>query len=272
MSILKNLSETTDYLRSQTDIKPQVGITLGSGLASFVDEIEVDVTIPYKDIPHFSPPTVQGHPGSLIFGHVGGKPIVALQGRIHFYEGHSMRDVVFPTRVLGLLGIETFILTNAAGGLADGIQPGCFMIILDQINMTGTCPLLGPNLDELGPRFPDMSEVYDKNYRKILKSVMNDLSVDYYEGNYLGVTGPAYETPAEIRYYKQIGAGAVGMSTVSEAIAAKHMGLKIAGISCVTNLGAGLSDEVLDHKDVTAVAKKVEKQFSELLTEFIARI
>lgn len=270
--MLNKLQETLSYIRTKTNAKPKVGVILGSGLGSFVKDIEVQCTLPYKEIPHFSPPTVEGHSGNLIFGKTGSQSIVILQGRNHFYEGHSMDSVVFPTRTLALLGIETLILTNSAGGFGEDMQPGDFMIIEDHINLMGTNPLMGPNIKELGPRFPDMSEAYDKRLVQVMEQVLQKQGTRFHKGIYCGVSGPTYETPAEVRYLKLIGGKAVGMSTVPEAIAANHLGLRVAALSCITNLAAGISTQKLSHDEVTETARRVELQFSSFLQEFISNI
>lgn len=267
--ILEKLQEAADYIRNQAAFKPQIGITLGSGLGAFVDSLKVEHSIPFKNIPHFLPTTVEGHQGNLILGTVGDKKVAALQGRIHFYEGHSMETVVFPTRTLALLGIDTMILTNSAGGLGDTMSPGDFMIIEDHINLMGDNPLKGPNLKQLGPRFPDMSEAYDHKLVEKMIQVFEQLKVRYHRGVYCGVSGPTYETPAEVRYLKMVGGKAVGMSTVPEVIAANHLGLRVAALSCITNLAAGLSNRKLSHDEVTETAKKVEKDFCNFLNGFI---
>ncbi|MCB0414378.1 MAG: purine-nucleoside phosphorylase [Bdellovibrionales bacterium] len=264
----EKIIETVDFIKHKTSLAPKTSITLGSGLASFADQIDVEVKIPYSEIPHFSPPTVEGHPGQLIIGKLADKDIAVLQGRIHYYEGHPFEHVMFPTRVLGVWGIKNIILTNAAGGMADGIQEGCFMVLTDHINLMGENPLRGANVDELGPRFPDMSEVYDRALNEKLEGILQKHKVDYYKGIYAAVSGPTYETPAEVQYLKQIGAGAVGMSTAPEAIAAKHMGLSVCGISCITNLAAGISKQPLSHEEVKVTASRVEKQFCSFLKEF----
>lgn len=264
------IKKSAEYVQSVTNnFKPEIGITLGSGLGSFVDAMTVKHVVDYKDIPHFFPPSVEGHSGQIVLGTLGSKKIAALKGRVHFYEGHTPQEVAHPTRVLKFLGITTLILTNASGGIADGMQAGDFMIIKDHLNLTGQNPLIGPNLEDLGPRFPDMSETYDKNLRDGLLQVFKNKNLNVFEGVYCGVLGPSYETPAEIQMLKTLGGGAVGMSTVMEAIAAKHMGLKLAGLSCITNLAAGISKVALSHDDVKDVAKKVEKNFSDVLTDFI---
>ncbi len=271
-SVIEKLQESITYIRSRTAVKPKVGIILGSGLGAFVKDLEIETTIPFKDIPNFMPPTVDGHSGNLIFGRVGQTQIAVLQGRNHFYEGHSMETVVFPTRTLALLGIEILILTNSAGGFGDTMQAGDFMIIEDHINLMGTNPLMGPNIKELGPRFPDMTEAYDKRLTASMELVLQKQGTRYHKGIYCGVSGPTYETPSEVRYLKMIGGKAVGMSTVPEAIAANHLGLRVAALSCITNLAAGISHRKLSHTEVTDTAKKVEQQFSSFLCEFIEQL
>ncbi|AHI07334.1 purine nucleoside phosphorylase [Bdellovibrio bacteriovorus W] len=270
--VLTKLQETISYIRNQTAAKPRVGIVLGSGLGAFVKEVEIECTLPYKDIPHFSPPTVEGHSGNLIFGKVEGQSIAILQGRNHYYEGHSMENVVFPTRTLAMLGIESLMLTNSAGGMGDDMQAGDFMIIDDHINLMGTNPLMGPNIKELGPRFPDMTEAYDKKLIAQMEQVLLKQGTRFHKGVYCGVSGPTYETPAEVRYLKLIGGKAVGMSTVPETIAANHLGLRVAALSCITNMAAGISTQKLSHEEVTETAQRVESQFISFLKEFVTSI
>lgn len=270
--VLTKLQETVSYIRTKTSAKPKIGVILGSGLGSFVKDVDVEITLPYKEIPHFSPPTVEGHSGNLIFGKIDGQAIVILQGRNHYYEGHSMESVVFPTRTLAMLGIETLILTNSAGGFGENMQAGDFMVIEDHINLMGTNPLMGPNIKELGPRFPDMTEAYDKRLVKIMEQVLQKQGTTYHKGIYCGVSGPTYETPAEVRYLKLIGGKAVGMSTVPESIAANHLGLRVAALSCITNLAAGISSQKLSHNEVTETAQRVEQQFCSFLREFVSAI
>lgn len=271
-SLHDRLQETVSYLKAQTKLKPEVGIILGSGLGAFARDIQVEKTIPYNEIPNFSGTSVEGHSGNLIFGTVGGKPIVALQGRLHYYEGHSMDTVVFPTRVMALLGVQVVILTNSAGGLDEKMQSGDFMIIDDHINLTGANPLMGPNMKELGPRFPDMTEAYDRKLIAQLETVFKKRNINFHRGVYAGVSGPTYETPAEVRYLKMIGCSAVGMSTVPETIAANHLGLRVAALSCITNLAAGLSKHKLTHQEVTETARRVETSFAAVLTDFISAL
>ena len=269
--MLNLIKEAIDYVRKLSSIKPQVGLTLGSGLSQFAEEIEVDCSIPYADIPHFAPPSIDGHPGKLVLGKVKDVPIVVLQGRIHYYEGYSMEQVVFPTRVVAQLGIETLILTNAAGGIEPNMRPGDFMIITDHINLTGNNPLIGPNIQELGLRFPDMSEAYDKELNDKLSQILTQHKVRHFKGVYCGVSGPTYETAAEVRFLQTIGGSAVGMSTVPETIAAKHMGLRVCGISCITNLATGIVGGKLTHDEVKETAKNVETTFINFLKEFISQ-
>lgn len=270
--VLNKIQESMTYIRLKTSTKPKIGIILGSGLGSFVNDIEIEITIPYKEIPHFSAPTVEGHSGNLIIGKVNSQSIVVLQGRNHFYEGHSMESIVHPTRTLAMLGVENLILTNSAGGCGENMVPGDFMIIEDHINLMGTNPLMGPNIKELGPRFPDMTEAYDKRLIHIMEQVLQKQGTRYHKGVYCGVSGPTYETPAEVRYLKCIGGKAVGMSTVPESIAANHLGLRVAALSCITNLAAGISQQKLSHNEVTETAKLVELQFCSFLKEFVLSI
>lgn len=267
--MIEQLQETANFIRSRTNFKPKIGVTLGSGLGAFVNEIQVEAKFPFDEIPHFSPTTVEGHSGNLILGTVEGVPIAVLQGRLHFYEGHSMERVAFPTRALAMLGIEILALTNSSGGLDPNMTPGDFMIIEDHINLMGTNPLMGPNLKQLGPRFPDMTEAYDRNLIERLEAVFNAQGARYHKGVYCGVSGPTYETPAEVRFLKLIGGKAVGMSTVPEVIAANHLGLRVCAVSCITNLAAGISKKKLTHEEVTHTAKVVEKEFCGFLREFI---
>lgn len=266
------IQEATEYIQSITSIKPKVGLVLGSGLGVYVDQIENQVVIPYTDIPHFHKTTVEGHQGRLIIGSVKGVSVAVLQGRYHVYEGHSLDDVVLPTRVLCLLGAENMILTNAAGGINSAYQPGELVYIKDHINMTGRNPLVGPNITELGPRFPDMTQAYDLDLREIIKDSAKKLGFEIKGGVYAQMLGPTYETPAEINMLRVIGADLVGMSTIPESIAANHLGIKVAGLSCVTNLAAGVGNEKLTHEDVKEVAKFAMEKFSNLLTEVVSRI
>ncbi len=263
------LAETVAYIRSQSALKPRIGLVLGSGLGAFVDRVKIDAALPYDEIPSFVAPTVDGHKGRLILGHVENVPMAILQGRIHYYEGHTMEQVVYPTRTLAMLGIEVLILTNSAGGLDPAMSPGDFMVIEDHINLMGANPLMGPNLKNLGPRFPDMSEAYDRRLNEKLIAAMEAKGVKPWKGIYCGVSGPTYETPAEVRYLQMIGGKAVGMSTIPESIAANHLGLRVCAVSCISNLAAGLAKHRLSHDDVTSTARAVESRFSDFLHEFI---
>jgi purine-nucleoside phosphorylase len=268
MNTHARLQETVKFIRTKSKLEPKVGIILGSGLSSFGNAIDVEQKIKYSDIPNFCPPTVEGHPGELILGHLEGVPVAVMKGRVHAYEGHSFEEVVFPVRTLKLLGIQILTVTNAAGGLKATMKPGEMMIIKDQINLTGQNPLMGPNVAELGPRFSDMTDVYETKLRGLMKKALVKAKVKHSEGIYVGVLGPSFETAAEIKFFGKIGGGAVGMSTVAEVIAARHAGLRIAGLSCITNLGTGLSKKKLSHHDVSETAARVEKGFATALTEF----
>lgn len=272
MLLQKNLEESAAYIRSRSQLKPRMGIVLGSGLGAFVDQMEVETTLPYDEIPGFIAPTVEGHGGRLILGTVNGTPIACLQGRIHYYEGHSMASVVHPVRTIAMLGIEILMLTNSAGGLDPNMKPGDFMIIDDHINLMGDNPLKGPNLAQLGPRFPDMSEAYDRKLNEKMAELLAKTGIQYSRGIYCGVSGPTYETPAEVRYLQMIGGRAVGMSTVPETIAANHLGLRVCALSCITNPAAGISKHKLSHDEVTQTAKMVERKFCDFLKEFIGQL
>lgn len=272
MDVLDQLQETTQFIRSRTSIKPRLGIVLGSGLGGFVDRVEVDCEIPYDEIPHFMAPSVDGHKGRLILGHLHGQPLALLQGRVHYYEGHKMSQVVYPIRTLAMLGIEIAVLTNSAGGLDPKMNSGDFMVITDHINMMGNNPLMGPNIKNLGPRFPDMTEAYDKKLTEKMLDVLNELKIPHWQGIYCGVSGPTYETPAEVRFLQNIGGKAVGMSTVPESIAANHLGLRVCAVSCITNPAAGLHSSKLTHEEVTEIAKSVEKQFCDFFEKFVEKL
>lgn len=272
MTPMKKLEETKAYLLKNGGQKaPRLGFVLGSGLSSFADHIKIEHQLSFSEIPHFSPSTVEGHPGRLLFGTLEGVKVVILQGRLHAYEGLSFQEVVHPIRSLALLGLKDVIMTNAAGGLSPKMKPGEFMVITDHINLTGDNPLRGENLGELGPRFVDMTEPYNKGLSKILLKSLKSKKIRHSSGVYCGVLGPTYETAAEIQFFRKIGGKAVGMSTVAEVIAAHHAGLRVAGLSCITNLGTGLSRIRLTHEDVKDVAKKVEKNFAQVLIDFTKR-
>ncbi|MDZ4084693.1 MAG: purine-nucleoside phosphorylase [Bdellovibrionales bacterium] len=274
-NIVESLEASVAYIRSvcpPAKLKPRVAVVLGSGLGSFVNNVDVEVAIPYTDIPGFIPPSVDGHKGRLILGHVKGVPTAVLQGRIHFYEGHSMTTVAHPVRTAALLGCEIVMLTNSAGGLDPSMRPGDFMVIEDHINLMGDNPLKGPNIEEFGPRFPDMTEAYDRKLSAKMDEIFKKMETKFFRGVYCGVSGPTYETPAEVRYLQQLGGKAVGMSTVPETIAANHLGLRVCALSCITNLAAGLSQNKLSHEEVTETARAVESKFGQFLVEFISSL
>ena len=263
----EKLQKAAEFIRSKKSSKPAIGIVLGSGLGVFVEKIENKVIIPYADIPYFKKTTVEGHEGRLILGTVKGVEVVAMQGRSHAYEGLPMDEIVFPIRTFGILGINTLILTNAAGGINLDYKPGDLVLIKDHLNLIGKNPLVGPNLNEFGPRFPDMTKTYHPELRAIMKNISETkLNKVIHEGVYTAVLGPTYETPAEIRMFRILGGDMVGMSTVPEAIAANHFGLKVCGVSCITNMGAGILDQTLKHEDIKEEAAKAMHHFTELLT------
>ena len=266
------IEEAAQYLKSKIAHTPEVGIVLGSGLGIYVDQIEERITIPYTDIPHFHRTTVEGHDGRLIFGKVRGKTVVALSGRLHAYEGYPMEDVVLPVRVMALLGVKTLFVTNASGGINPDFHPGDLVMIADHINLSGRNPLVGPNLAQLGPRFPDMSEAYPSTLRELVKNAAQKHGITMKSGVYCWLLGPTYETPAEIRMLAKLGGDMVGMSTVPEVIAAAHLGIRVAGVACITNYAAGLKPEKLNHADVKLVAHKAMAQFAMVLTETIATL
>ena len=270
--VYEKLMTCVESIQKKITFKPEVALILGSGLGDYADDIQIEQTIDYTEIEGFPTSTVAGHKGRFVFGYVNQVPVVIMQGRVHFYEGYPMSDVVLPTRLMGMLGAKKLILTNAAGGVNFEFQPGDFMMITDHITTGVPSPLIGPNLDELGARFPDMSEVYSKRMRDIIRKTAEELQIKLQEGVYVQFTGPSYETPAEVRLCRAMGGDAVGMSTACEAMAAHHMGMEVCGISCITNLAAGMSKEQLNHKEVQETADRVAKQFKELVTGVITRI
>ncbi|MEA4902440.1 purine-nucleoside phosphorylase [Desulfitobacterium sp.] len=257
----QRLAWVRHYLNENVNIQPEIGIILGSGLGSFAEVIEEKVIIPYREIPHFPISTVEGHKGQLVFGKVMGKSIVAMQGRFHYYEGYSMQEVTFPVRVMQVLGVNGLIVTNAAGGINPSYRPGDLIVIKDHINLMGANPLRGENLTSLGPRFPDLSEGYDLEWRQKALAVAGEIGIHPQEGVYAAMSGPSYETPAEIRFLRTIGADLVGMSTVPEVIIANQGGMRVLGISCVTNMAAGILPQRLSHAEVMETAERIEKQF-----------
>jgi purine-nucleoside phosphorylase len=266
---MTKILEASRYIQSKLQMKPRIGIVLGSGLGIYIKDIQDKTVIPYDEIPHFKRTSVEGHSGALILGTVRGVPVAALQGRLHAYEGYDLQDIVLPVRTLAQLGIEYLFITNASGGINSNFHPGDLVAISDHINLSGRNPLVGPNLAELGPRFPDMGNAYDKDLRILLHQVAGRAGVGLKDGVYCSVLGPTYETPAEIRMLRILGADLVGMSTVHEVIAANHIGLKIAGVACVTNYAAGIKEEKLSHADVKVVAEKAMIGFATVLTETI---
>lgn len=263
------IQQTASYIEDKGVGKVEVGLILGSGLGELAEEIEEAVVIPYNDIPHFPISTVVGHAGQLVYGRLAGKYVLAMQGRFHYYEGNDMETVTYPVRVMAALGVESLIVTNAAGGVNEGFTPGNLMLITDHINFMGTNPLIGPNDDQIGPRFPDMSSAYTKDYQEKAKAAAKRLALELKEGVYMGFTGPTYETPAEIRMARTLGADAVGMSTVPEVIVAVHSGLNVLGISCITNLAAGMQAN-LNHAEVVETTERVKEQFKLLVKETLA--
>ena len=270
--VYEKLLNCSNAVRSKIKFQPEVALILGSGLGDYAKEMQVEETIEYSEIEGFPVSTVVGHQGRFLFGYVKGVPVVAMQGRVHFYEGYPMSDVVLPTRLMGMLGAKKLILTNAAGGANFDFKPGDFMMIKDHITIAIPSPLIGENIDELGVRFPDMSEVYSQRMRDVILKTADSMGIKMQEGVYMQFTGPAYETPAEVRLARMLGGDAVGMSTACEAMAAHHMGMEVCGISCITNLAAGMSSEKLDHKEVQETADRVAKQFKELITGIVTNI
>lgn len=261
-----------DQIRASTKARPAVAIVLGSGLGAFADELTESKSLAYKEIAGFAQATVEGHAGRLVIGKAGEVPIAAMQGRFHFYEGYSLEDVTFPIRVLKSLGVRTLILTNAAGSLNTELTPGSLMVISDHINLMGVNPLIGRNDERFGPRFPDLTSTYDPDLQSIVIEEANGLKIDMRRGVYAALTGPSYETPSEIHMVRTLGADAVGMSTVPEAIVARHMDMRVIGISCITNLAAGVSNRPVDHSQVIATGERVREQFTELLRRVIAKL
>jgi len=265
MNLSMQIRQAADYILEHVSLRPQVGLILGSGLGDFADTLEDAVRVSYSDIPHFPVPTVAGHSGALVFGKKQGKTVVALQGRIHFYEGRSMAELTLPVRVLSAIGVKTLILTNACGGVNLSFKPGDLMLISDHINFSGANPLVGPNLEEFGPRFPDVSDLYAASIRAAVKEKAAEAGIHLQEGVYLMYSGPNYETPAEIRAFRVLGADTVGMSTVPEALVAGHCGMQVLGISCVTNMAAGVLPQKLSHAEVIETAALVHDTFHALV-------
>ena len=272
MNTFEKIAETTEFLKTFNTGNAKIGVVLGSGLGNFVQEIVVEKEISYSDIPHFPVSTVQGHSGKLIFGSISGQPIIAMSGRFHFYEGYAAEDVVFPIRVMKFLGVKTLFLSNAAGGVNTGFKVGDLMIIKDHISFATQNPLIGKNDERFGPRFPDMSEPYNKQLIKKAKEIAKQKNIDLKEGVYFCATGPTFETHAEYKMVHILGADAVGMSTVQEVIVARHMGMNVFAMSVITDIGIRDDDNVITHEEVLQAAKEAEPKFSTIFRELIASL
>lgn len=270
-NVYESALKAASYIEEQGIDEVEVGLILGSGLGELADEIENRIVIPYQDIPSFPISTVEGHKGQLVYGTLGSKKVLALQGRFHYYEGYSMDTVTFPVRVMKALKTESLIVTNAAGGVNEAFAPGDLMLITDHINFFGTNPLIGENNSKFGPRFPDLSEAYDAKYRSYAKETAEELDIDLKEGIYFGVTGPSYESPAEVKMVRKLGGDAVGMSTVPEVIIARHSGIRVLGVTAITNYAAGMGRK-LDHEDVIGVSAKIRVTFKEFITQTLNKI
>ena len=267
----EKLKACYEYCRTVTDFQPKVGLILGSGLGNYARNMKIICEIPYGDIPEFPVSTVEGHDGRFLFGYIGDVPAVVMKGRVHYYEGYSMEEVVLPTRLMKMLGIEVLFLTNASGGINRAFHVGDFMMITDQISSFAPSPLIGENVSELGDRFPDMTHIYDLKLQQLIRDTAKEEQIEIREGVYLQTTGPNFESPAEIRMYGLVGADAVGMSTACEAIAARHAGVRVCGISCISNMASGLSEEELSHLDVQTIANKRAEEFEQLVTKVIGK-
>lgn len=261
-----------EYCRKVTDFQPRVGLILGSGLGNYARNMKVECEIPYGDIPGFPVSTVVGHEGKFLFGYIGDVPAVLMKGRVHYYEGYTPQEVVLPVRVMKLLGIEVLFLTNASGGINQNFHVGDFMVIKDQISNFVPSPLIGENVSELGERFTDMSYIYDRELQEIIRKTAEEEEIPVQEGVYVQTSGPNYESPAEIRMFASLGADAVGMSTAGEALAARHAGIRVCGISCISNMASGISKEKLSHKDVQETADRRAKDFERLVTQIIRKL
>ncbi len=271
-TVYERAEHAARIIRARLGEEVRTAIVLGSGLGSFADELEDTVAIPFEEIPGFSRSTVEGHAGRLVLGKIDGVTIAAMQGRVHFYEGYSLEEVTFPIRVLGLLGIKALVLTNAAGGINTSFSQGSLMIITDHLNLMGTNPLRGVNDERFGARFPDMSEIYNREYREIALREAREAGIELRTGVYAALSGPNYETPAEIRMLRALGADAVGMSTVPEALVARHMNIKVLGLSCITNMAAGVLDQLINHAEVMETGDRVGVIFAKLLRRVIPRL
>ncbi|MBP1552484.1 MAG: purine-nucleoside phosphorylase [Oscillospiraceae bacterium] len=271
-AVYAKLMRCYESVKEKIDFVPEIALVLGSGLGDYGDSIDIVATLDYHDIEGFPVSTVAGHKGRFIFGYINSVPVVCMQGRVHYYEGYPITDVVLPTRLMKLMGAKVLFLTNAAGGLNFDFAPGDFMLITDHIMNFVPSPLIGENIDQLGTRFPDMSDVYKKDLQDIIKKSASDLGIKLQQGVYIQLTGPNFETPAEVRMCRTLGADAAGMSTAAEAVAANHMGMKVCGISCISNLGCGMTDTPLTHEEVSETADRVAGRFKQLVTESIVNI
>ena len=272
MTLQDKITAAADYVVSRVPFRPAVALILGSGLGDYADTLEDSVRIPYSEIPNFPQPTVEGHCGAFVFGKKEGKEVVVAQGRVHYYEGLPMQEITLPVRVLAALGVKSLVLTNAAGGVNLSYKPGTLMLIADHINFSGVNPLIGPNLDKFGPRFPDMSDLYTKSLRDAIRENAAAGGIPLAEGVYLMCSGPNYETPAEIRAFRTLGADAVGMSTVPEALVAGHSGMQVVGVSCITNMAAGVLPVKLSHAEVMETAARVHDLFHKLVDIIIKTV
>ncbi len=270
--VYEKLMKCYESVKAKIDFKPEIALVLGSGLGDYAESIQVAATLDYQDIDGFPVSTVPGHKGRFIFGYVNEVPVVCMQGRVHYYEGYPMTDVVLPTRLMKLMGAKVLFLTNAAGGINYGFSAGDFMMITDHIMNFVPSPLIGPNIDELGTRFPDMSEIYKKDLQQIIRDSAKELGIKLQEGVYIQLTGPNFETPQEVKMCRILGADAAGMSTAAEAVAANHMGMKVCGISCISNLACGMTSQPLSHEEVQETADRVSIQFKKLVTASIVNI
>ena len=269
--VYEKLLKCYDCYKSKIDFEPKVAVVLGSGLGNFARTVDVKAELPYNDIEGFTVTTVPGHAGKFIFGYINEVPVVLMQGRVHYYEGYPITDVVLPTRLMKMMGAKILFLTNASGGINPAFHAGSLMLIQDHVSIYAPNPLIGPNIDELGTRFPDMSHVYDENLQEVIRGTAKDNDIELFEGVYAQLTGPSFESPAESQLLHKLGVSAVGMSTVVEAIAANHMGMKICGVSCVSNLAAGMNSAPLTHEEVQEAANAVAPKFEKLLVESITK-
>lgn len=270
--LLQNMKEAAEYIRGKYPVQPEIGLVLGSGLGVLADLVEDAIVIPYEEIPHFPVSTVEGHAGELLLGTVSGRHVLLMKGRFHMYEGYGVETVSFPVRVMKELGVQMLLVTNAAGGINTSYEVGDLMLIKDHINFTFRNPLIGPNHNEMGVRFPDMSEAYSRRLREVAKTVAAEQGIKLQEGVYIGLLGPSYETPAEIRMMRTLGADAVGMSTVAEVLVARHAGIEVLGFSCISNMAAGILDQPLSHQEVMETTERVKQTFLKLILSIIPRL